>query len=249
MPDDVEFLHPSEADGPDEDLPNTEPHWLRARVPLAIAAALLVLTAVIVRAAQSDPGQPQAQPSASPALSTSSPPAASAPPATSAPPSTSAPPPSSVDGLTVHVGGSAHVIRIPVALTCSERQALCAFAIPAPPAARAAVRHYFPHARIVSSGVASATHASPMVRNFDSLVVSARDGHETITVSVHRARSDDPPPSAAQRDTASGTEIHVDAQVRGYRVVVDVHRPTGPRGATLRDMRRLARDARLRAAS
>jgi hypothetical protein len=234
---DVDFVIADEPGGADEDLPETadSPWWLRARVPLGVAAAVVLLAGLLFRVTSggSDAPSPAAAPgSGSPTVTGVTGPTATLPPP---------------------LGHGPYIIRLGPIGRGPGCHVLpqCITSDTAPDSIVAALHDFLPHARITYSrtslertGIAGRHH------RFRFTTVVARRGVATVRITVSRsAKHPDGPAGAGERETAFGSIVYAHAHVGGYAVSIDVTAPTGHAPVRIHDVVALAGDARLRPAA
>ena len=233
-PPDIDFVVAAEPAGADEELPEPArlPGWLRARVPLAGAAAVLVLIAALIRTTSSGPSGKQ--PAAAPG---------------SPRPSSGAP----TFSLTFP-GGDLHVIRMGPHHIGTEPPCdvlpLCIVTEGAPDSVLDALKDYLPGAHVTfASTSADRTGIAGRHHRFRSTTVQARRGPVAISITVARTiGTDDRPTHAGERHTAFGTRIYARAYLPGYFISIEVTAPSGRAPTHVDKVVALAMDPRLRSA-
>jgi hypothetical protein len=226
----------------DEDLPEpTGAPWrLRARVPLGVAAAVVLLAALLFRVTSGGPDR--RSPAAAPDTTRST-----------VVPSTGAGPTFSIRIPRILPRHGGIVIRIPVAgasgLGCNVLPE-CIMSADAPDSVLAALHDLVPGAHVAFSrttiertGIAGRHH------RFESTTVIAHRGKATVRISVTRTtKPPSRPTQAGERETAFGAEVFARAYRDGYLVSIEITAPTGRAPAHVADVLKLAKDARLRPA-
>jgi hypothetical protein len=236
-PPDVDFVVADDPAGTDEDLPETAdaPWWLRARVPLGVAAAVALLAALLFRVTSG--GSDRRSPAAAAPSSAKS---------------------SGVTGPTVSIrvdgirpGHRIFIYRIPRHTSrwpgCDVLPE-CIMSASAPDSVIAVLHELVPGAHVTFSrttmkgtGIAGRHH------RFESTTVVARRGKVVVRIGV--LRTDKPPKGQArggERETAFGAEVYANAYRDGYFISIDITAPTGHVPVHIDDVMKLAGDARLR---
>ena len=233
QPPDVDFLVDGSGGGLDEDLPEpaAPPWWIRARVPLVVAAVVAVLAGLMFRlTAAGDGGH---QPAAGPGTA--------APTPLESGPMTTFP---HVKGDYIKMGPPPG--HFPIAPCDVLPKCIVTFGVPH--SILAALRDHVPGLHLVfgstsleRTGIAGRHH------RFRAATLQARRGQVAVRVTiVHTPRSAPGHARAGEQETAFGARIYARARVHGYFVSIDMTAPTGRLPAHAAELLALATDHRLR---
>jgi hypothetical protein len=234
-PPDVDFVVVDDPGGADEELPESAgaPWWLRARVPLGVAAAVAFLAGLMFRLTSAGDGgdRPAGAPGA-------------ARPSANGSTSTTSFPPTLGDRIKIGPLHGTEIFEVPPCDVLPK----CIVTLGAPDPVIAALKDHIPGAHVVFASTSlEATGIAGRHHRFRATSVQARRGPVKIRITILRGTSHDKRPTrGGEQETAFGTRIYARVHFDGYNVSIDVTGPTGRVRERADDILSLATDARLR---